>query len=102
MELENIPCEEVHTRSGKDFAKDYSKNPMERPSRPLIDEEATAPQKESFCYDIVDHLSHVPAKVSLLNLIRMDKNIRSLSETQFQQGEHGSRLANVDCFATHL
>ncbi|XXG47297.1 hypothetical protein AAC387_Pa02g1963 [Persea americana] len=50
-----------------------SKNLTEQLGRPLIDEEAAAPQKESFCYNIVDHLSRVPAKVSLLDLIKMDK-----------------------------
>ncbi|XXG46878.1 hypothetical protein AAC387_Pa02g1607 [Persea americana] len=55
-----------HTRLGKDFAKDYSKSAAAWIGQPQVDEEVVTPQKEDFCYDIIDHLSRVPAKVSLL------------------------------------
>ncbi|XXG53895.1 hypothetical protein AAC387_Pa03g1912 [Persea americana] len=104
VELENSPRKEVlHTRSGRDFAKDYSKSLMERIGRPQEDKEIAAPQKEGFRYDIIDHLSCVPAKVSLLDLIGIDKNVRmSLLEALAEQRKQGLGPTSVDYLATRL
>lgn len=58
----------------------------EQIGRPQEDEEIGALQNKGFCYDIINHLLWVPAKVSLLDLIRMDKNVRmSLGEALSEQ-----------------
>lgn len=86
-EPENTPGKKVlHTHLGKDFAKDYSKGLMKQIGWPKDDEEKTALQNEGFRYDIIDHLSWVPAKASLLHLIKMNRNMRmSLGEALSEQ-----------------
>lgn len=77
-EPENAPGKGVlHTHLGKEFAKDYSKSLTEQTGRPHDDKEIAAPQNEGFHYDIINHLSQVLAKVSLLDLIRMNENVRT-------------------------
>ncbi|XXG47809.1 hypothetical protein AAC387_Pa02g2387 [Persea americana] len=77
IEPKNALGKEVHqTRSGKDFAKDYLKSTVAQIGQPQDDEEVVASQKEDFRHDIINHLSRVPAKVPLLDPIKMGKSIR--------------------------
>ncbi|XXG47193.1 hypothetical protein AAC387_Pa02g1873 [Persea americana] len=77
-EQENTLGQKVHhTRSGRDFTKDYSENATTQVSQSHVDEEVVPRQKEDFWYDIIDHLLRVPIKASLLDLIKMDKSVRA-------------------------
>ena len=93
-EQENTLGQEVHhTHFGRDFAKDYSKNTATRVGQSHDNEEVVPPQKEDFRFDIIDHLSRVPAKVSLLDLIKMAKSIGASLLEMLTEWKYESELA---------
>ena len=100
IEPENALGKEVHqTRSGKDFAKDYLKSTVAQIGQPQDDEEVVASQKEDFRHDIIDHLSRVPAKVPLLDPIKMGKSIRMSLLEALTEWKHESERASLSCLA---
>ncbi|XXG83185.1 hypothetical protein AAC387_Pa10g0994 [Persea americana] len=53
-------------------------------------------------HDIVDHILRAPAKVSLLDLIKMDKSVRESLLEVLTEWKHGSRPVSFGCIATWL
>ena len=60
------------------------------------------PWKEDFRYEIIDQLLRVPAKVSLLDLIKMDKSVRASLLEVLTKWKHESGPASFDCLVTRL
>ncbi|XXG75574.1 hypothetical protein AAC387_Pa08g0112 [Persea americana] len=102
IEQENTLGQKVHhTHSGKDFAKDYSKNRATQVGQSQ-DKEAVPPQKEDFLYDIINHLLRVPTKVSMLDLIKMDKSVRASLLEILTERKYESKRASLGCLVTQL
>lgn len=103
IHAEEAEEEVLHTHSGRDFAKDYSKNLTKQTSRPNDSAVTILPQDERFRYDIIDHLSWVPAKVSRLDLIKIVKGVLTpLLEVLSEQRRWELGPMGVNYLATRL
>lgn len=67
----------MNTRSGRRYVRDYDRN-AQVPENPTTSEDPIEKERKSFIYDFIDHLSRVPIKVSLIDLLKLDKRRREM------------------------
>lgn len=68
----------LNTRSGRSFEREYSsgtRGPVTHSNQPSVEK---SQEGNPLSYDLVDHLERVPAKVSLLDLLKLDKFTRTI------------------------
>lgn len=66
-----MEVEALNTRSGRRYEINYGKR-IQASENPIIPESSLEKEAPSFKYDFIDHLSRVLAKISLLDLLRLD------------------------------
>lgn len=67
----------MNTRSGRRYVRHYDRN-AQVPENPTTSEDPIEKERKSFIYDFIDHLSRVPIKVSLIDLLKLDKRRREM------------------------
>lgn len=67
----------MNSRSGQRYVMN-SDGGEQALGNPTTTEDHVAKERQSFRYDFVDHLSRVPAKISVLDQLKLDRRTRKM------------------------